>query len=89
LLYTTRTTRTFTHYAQENYTCYAQQKFSHHGKEILHGYVELCTMKKEGVLKPRNRNAFALCKDASFHLTEGLLQKCKTTDTHSTERLTV
>jgi hypothetical protein len=46
-------------------------------------------MKKERILKPRNQNAFALCKDASFHLTEGLSQKCKTTNTQPKEHLTV
>ena len=51
---TMRTTRTVTHYAQEHFTHYAQENFSHHGKIILHGYVELCTTKKERNLKPRN-----------------------------------
>ena len=63
--------------------------FSHHGKEILHGYIELCTTKKERILKPRNQNTFASCKDACFHLTEGSLQKHKTTNTQPTEHLTV
>ena len=44
---------------------------------------------KERILKPRNQNAFDLCKDASFHLTEGLSQKRKTTKTQPTEHLTV
>jgi hypothetical protein len=64
-------------------------KISHHGKEILHGYVELCTNKKERILKPRNRKSFASRKDASFHLTEGSSRNRKTTNTHSTERSTV
>jgi hypothetical protein len=46
-------------------------------------------MKKERNLKPRNQNAFALHKDASFHLTECLLQKRKSTNTQPTERSTV
>ena len=82
---TTRTSRTFTHYAQENFTHYAQQNFSHHGEEIHHVYIELCSMKKERILQPRNQNIFASSKGASFHLTEGLPQKRKTTNTHSTE----
>ena len=48
------------------------RKFPHQGQGILHGDVELCT-KQGRNLQPRNKNAFALCKDASFHLTEGLL----------------
>ena len=84
-----RTTRTFPHSAQENFPHYTQDYFSDHGKEILHGYVELCTNKKERNLKPRNRNAFASHKDSSFHLTEGSLRKCKITNTQPTERLTV
>jgi hypothetical protein len=52
-----------------------------HSKEILHGYVELFTNKKERFLQPRNQNAFALHEDTSFHLTDGLWQKHKTTNT--------
>ena len=78
-----------THYPQENFTRYGQENVSHHGKEILDGYVELCTTKKERILKPRNRNASASRKDAIFHLTEGLSQKRKTTNTPPTELSTV
>ena len=41
--------RTFTYYVQESFTCYIQEKCSHHGKEILHGYLELYTNKKERI----------------------------------------
>jgi hypothetical protein len=57
------------------------KKVPHDGKEILHGYVELCTNKKERILQPRNRNAFASRKGASFNLSEGSLQKRKGTNT--------
>ena len=40
-------------------------------------------------MQPRNQNTIALHKDTSFHLTEGLLQKCKITNTQPIERLTV
>jgi hypothetical protein len=66
-----------------------QEKFSHHGKEILHGYIELWTNKNERILQPRNQNAFASHTGASVYFTKGLLQKCKTTNTQPTEHLTV
>ena len=56
-------------------TSHATQKkgFSHHGKEILHGYAELLTNKKARILQPRNRNSVASSITASFHFTKGLL----------------
>ena len=72
-------------------TLHAMHKkcFSHHGKEILHGYVEICTKKKQRNLQPRNRNALASRKDASFRLTEGSSRKRKATNTQPTEHSTV
>ena len=52
-------------------------KFSHHGKEMFDGCIELYTNKKVGILQPRNQNTFALCKGTSFHVTECSLPKCK------------
>ena len=69
--------------------CYAQGKVSHHGKERLHGYVELCTNKKEIILQPRYRLSFTSRTAASFHLIEGSPPKRKTDDTRPTERSTV
>ena len=47
-----------------------QEKCLHHGKDILYGYLELCTKKKERILQPRNQNAFASPRGASFHVIE-------------------
>ena len=52
-----------------------KKRFSYHGKEILHGYVELCTMKKKDYYHQENRNAFASPNDASFHFIEGSSQQ--------------
>jgi hypothetical protein len=77
--------RTLTHYTQDNFT----HKVRENGREILHGYVELCTNKKERRLKPRNRNPFALREGATFHLSESLSPKRKTANTQPTEPSTV
>jgi hypothetical protein len=39
-----------------------KKSFSNHGKESLHGYIELCTNKNERILEPRNQITFACVK---------------------------
>ena len=52
-------------------------KVSHHVEAPVHGYLELCVNKKERILQPNSRNAFASRKATSFYFIEGLLPKHK------------
>jgi hypothetical protein len=66
-----------------------KKSFSQHSKEILCGYVELCTNKKEKILQPRIGLSFTLHKNTSCNVTENLSPKHKTNNTQPTESLTV